>query len=604
MSPSPSKTRLFSRPFFFVCLFYIGFICALYWPVLSSLSTHVLAGQKWGGAYCWYLWWWRYALLNQLPLFWTNFVMYPNGVPIFIHSPVNDLAAFFLQSFLSVYSSFNLLMLASYLLTALFSYGVFLKITDDACAAFCGSFLYSFSEYMLVEHLLGQVFEASIYFNPLFCLALLRLLDNPHWKNARWLGLAAVGLVLSSPYQIYVTGALFTVGVFLYDVCLGGKKVFQKKFLLWLAGIAIPLGLLTAFIYWPILKYSQEWRGAVKPYRLNLLSLIDLPFWHRSEFIQSLRVLKNHDFYSEQSVAYLGMGAIGLILYGLVKKVWARDSSYRFWLWIFGFSLVLGFGAYLEIFPDQETKIPLPYLLLSKLPVISGFRSISRIMAIVTLASSILAAKGFSKLTAAWSLRSKLLALASLVIFTTFEFDLPALAQRYVSISGASVYDSIKKDPERFAILELPSYYEPTGTLYPLGEYYMLFIPYHQKPIVLGYPSRYVKSSLQFTETTPAVFELTHPWLLEKLEKQPTLQGRYKKLTQAAPSVFREQQIKYVVLHQGIPGLPASVESSIKSFLEKSFGPSLEQDIKNRLLFRAYQTAETETKGPIAPPTK
>ena len=51
-----------------------------------------------GGFFVWLFWWWGYALRQGLPLFHTPMVMFPSGVPIFPHSPINELPALAIET--------------------------------------------------------------------------------------------------------------------------------------------------------------------------------------------------------------------------------------------------------------------------------------------------------------------------------------------------------------------------------------------------------------------------------------------------------------------------------------------------------------------------
>ncbi|HCC46642.1 MAG TPA: hypothetical protein DEQ38_00760 [Elusimicrobia bacterium] len=564
-------------------VFFVSFVALLHKEVLLDMSGLVLAGQQVGGFFSWLFWWWSYAVQNGLPLFHTGLLMYPAGVPVFFHSPVNELSAVLLQLFTTPYAAYNLLTLACYVLTGLSAYLLFYRLTRSAVASLCGAFCYAFSSYMVVQHYHGQVIEATLYFNPLLALALISYREKADLRGAFLVAAALAGVFLSGPYVAFSFGAVFLAGALLYDAFWGGRRLFNARALLQLAGAAAAAGAVALVFYWPLLKYSGRWVGGSQFYSASLLSFIDLPFWHSGQFAQRLRFFEGVNVPPEMIMSYLGAGTLALGAYGIWKGL-HKESGFAFWLWLFGFSAVLTLGPWLKLSPESQTWVPLPYLLLKSLPVVSSFRNSSRILMTVTLAASAIAALSLSELLRGRSRAWRLAAGAVFLAAVFFEFDLAVIGKRYASSAPSPVYEVLRRDAGAGAVLELPAVYDREGNLLIRMQSYMLFQPYHRRPLVLGYPSRHLLSSLEFTEKTEGVYELTHPWVLAGLNSKPALKARKAWLAAHSARLLREAGIKYVVYHPERV-LGEELHRDLEKWLPETLGRPLLTDGAGNQLF-------------------
>jgi hypothetical protein len=556
-------------------LFFAAFTVGLHWKVLLSPSDQVLSGHQVGGFYCWLFWWWSYALKNGLPLFHTDLLMCPGGIPLFLHSPVNEIPAVLLQLFLSPYAAVNLLFMASYCLTGLSAYVLFFRITRDPWASLSGGFAYAFSQYMIVQHLLGQLIEATLYLNPLFALALIQYGEKPSRRQAVWVAISLAGVFLSGPYVGFSFGLMFLLGTFAYDVFWGERRLIQREPFLQLSAAVAAAALLAVVAYWPLLRRTGQWIGGSFFYSLSVASFAALPFWHRAHGMMNLCFAR--DWFPESAMSYLGFGTIALM--GMsVWKGWWKKPPFKFWFWIFVVSVILSLGPWLTISPTLQTRIPLPYLLFYKAPVFSNFRNPGRIMMTASLASSALVAIALSRLT---NFRSNFLRLGSALLFIgliCLEFDLPAIGQHFISATPPPPYDVIKNDSGKFAILELPIYYDSNQDMAVIAQYYMLMQVNHRKPMVLGFSSRFLRENLAFTENTPVVYELTHPWTLRLLDERVDLQGRARWMVEEGAHALQRAGIRYVVYHRQIPFYPDIADERLKSWLDRMLRRPVAQD--------------------------
>jgi hypothetical protein len=541
----------------------------LHRDILRAPSDCVLGGYQVGGYFSWVFWWWSYALRHHLPLLYTRFLMFPRGVPLFFHSPVNDLCAVLLQMVTTPYAATNLLLIVGYALTGATAFALFHRLTKDTPAALCGAFCYAFSAYMLVQHWLGQVGEATIFFNPLLIIALDRLLERPSWGRAGWLFLALSGVVLADPYVAFCFGFIYLSAWLSFDVLFGDRRVLRPAVARSLAVVIAGALLVAAVAYWPLLRYRGQWLGGAAFFSIPLSSFALRPFWHFPHPAPA-----QQPWYPEQLMGYLGLGSYALLAYGLCAQGLRRSAAFKFWFWVLCCSGVLTLGPLLTISPDRQTRVPLPYLLLRGLPVLGDFRVAGRILMTTTLASGAITALALSWLLKGRSVMVRALCAGLFLGLWFWEFDLPSLQAQAVSCRPTRIYEALKQDRGTSAILELPDYYDASGDLIVLAQSYMLLQVYHEHPLVLGSPSRYLRSSLDSTETTPYLRELTHPWLLVPLAGHPQA-GRP---ARQGARILRGAGIGYVVFHSDSVGLTAAGAARMREWLDAGLGAPAMQD--------------------------
>ena len=370
----------------------------LHWDILRGPSDAVLGGYFVGGFFSWQFWWWSYALEHHLPLLYSHLIMFPHGVPLFPISPVNDICAVLLQLATTPYAAVNLLLIAGYVLTGTTAFVLFRRMTGDAAAAFCGAYSYAFSTYMLVQHWLGQVGEATLFFNPLLIIALDRLLERPGKAAAAWLFLALSGVVLSGPYVAFSFGFIGLAAWLSFDLAFGDRRAAKPAAAKALGAAVGGALLVAAAVYWPLLRHRGEWLGGSVFHSTALLSFLNPPFWHRSALVQHLRPFVLADAGPEQSMGYLGLAGYALLACGLALRDLRNSPVFRLWLWVLGFSALLALGPLLSFYPGKSTAVPLPYLLLSGLPLLGEFRVSGRILMTTALASSAITALVLSRL--------------------------------------------------------------------------------------------------------------------------------------------------------------------------------------------------------------
>ena len=587
---SSARSRARWVPSLVAFLFFLSCTAFLFRDVLASVDTRVLWGQSVGGMHVWLYWWRAFALRSGLPLFETNYLMYPHGTPMPYVSFLHEWAAVLMQWVMSPSAAYNLLTLSNYVLTGYFSFVLFRKITPGVTAALAGALTHAFGQYMLIQNGYGQPTVGALYFNSLAVLTLLNYMQRPSFLGALAVGGCFLGGALTSPYIGFCFGAVFVGLAILYDIFWGGRRwmgmVPDKNVWMLLGALTGAVGI-SMGVYYGYLGHWGAWLGGGTRMYSHILAVVAPPTWHRSAWMQWLRPFKNSEVFVEGEVSFLGYTGVIFILWGCFRGYHKVSPAFRFWLWIFVGSAVLSLGPWLTISSHPWLKIPLPYLLVEKMPLAEVFRSVSRIWMTGSLALGAMVAIVWDRVFVS---RSKWVVWLSFVVFVllrVFEYDLLNIGNYYVSCAPTPLYEKLKSDPMPGALIELPQYYTPDTNDTPMVGYrYMLFQPFHKRPMVLGSTGRFLKESLNFTEHTPYVYELTHPWVLKELRESDRFLSRRIGLNREGAKILRKAGIGFVIVHRDVPYMPVVYAEEINRFLLESLGAPFFTDARGNTLYR------------------
>lgn len=510
------------------------------WPIAANLATEVPGGgDAW--QHIWNLWWVKQALLTlHTNPYHTDLLYYPGGVNLYFHTLVltAGLTAIPLQLLgLNLITSYNLILLSTYVLAGLGAYLLCRYLTGNSWASFVGGLVFAFAPYHSA-HLFGHMNLASLQWIPFYVLLLLKALD---WRpEGRSEELAVKerqkppsGLLrsaFSSPWYALGAGALLAVNAYtewtyaIFLVLLTGVVVAWRILLpserrqvtagvgWWALGarlviVGVTFFVLTAPIFFPTLAEARQ-GYAQQPPEETLFYSADLvngflpselhPIWgpNIASTVAQLPPylpLKNP---SERDL-FLGYTVLAVAAWG----VWRLRRNIRVLFWAFTAALMwlLSLGPVLQVLGRQEftsflVKIPMPYLLLYKLPLFSIMRTPARFTVLVMLALSVLVAYALAHL-----LRNK--PHTSLPSHSAVARPLPPVTRLVLAIAisvlilfefvavyplvppgwNVPIYQKIAAEPGNFALLELP--------VRPFGDY-MAYQTIHGKPIIGGYLSR------------------------------------------------------------------------------------------------------------------
>ncbi|HEY0069407.1 MAG TPA: hypothetical protein VGE04_05505, partial [Chloroflexia bacterium] len=492
---------------------------ALTWPIAARLFSEVPGGgDAW--QHIWNLWWVKQALLvEHTNPYHTDLLYYPEGVSLYFHTLVltAGLIGIPLQLLgFNLIATYNLVLLSTFVLAGYGMYLLCFYLTRHVWASFVGGIVFAFSPYHFA-HLFGHMNLASLQWLPFYVLALLKAFEpGPVWKwrqparadenrlavvpetsHARrrvvWCVAAGALLALNA-----YTDWLYLIFLVLFTGLYAGWKLLvptERRGLglgmgirPWaeaatrLAIVGVVFLVLSAPIFFPtlaeatrgyaqqppleVLVYSSDLTSAITPSELH-------PVWgaaikeqvdHTGPYLP----IKN----PSERVVFLGFSVLVLAALGL----WLGRRSRHIWFWGFAAlaTWLLSLGPLLQYmgkttFTLFEVTVPLPYLLLYKLPLLSIMRTPARLTALTMLALGVLVAfalatllgrrylergRIFSFRNAVWGLL-----LPAIIVFEFLATPFPTVPPGW----NVPIYHKIAAEPGRFALLELP--------IRPFGDY-------------------------------------------------------------------------------------------------------------------------------------
>ena len=548
----------------------------LTYPIAMNLTTEVPGGgDAW--QHIWNLWWVKHALLDlHTNPYHTDLVYYPTGANLYFHTLVltAGLMGIPLQLLgLNLIGTYNLVLLISFVLGG---YGAFLLcfyLTRHSWASFVGGLVFAFAPYHFA-HLYGHMNLASLQWMPFYVLVLLLALDTPllarrnspngaRRSKLRGLLLAvgagallAVNAYTDWLYAIFLV--LLTAIIYCWRVLLPSERrglaeqgITPLENTLRVVVVAGAFLLFTAPVFFATLHEATQ-GYAQQPPRETLVYSSDAilaftpselhPIWGPSiarkiDTIGPYLPIKN----PSERVVFLGYVVLAVAAYGTWRL--RRDRRALFWAVTAALTWLLSLGPELQFFGKTQftafgVTVPLPYLLLYKLPLFSIMRTPARLTVLTMLALGVLVALTLAhelalmRGAAAWwrspGLKGSLLGFVvpALILFEFLSIPFPMVPPGW----GVPIYAKIAAEPGNFALLELP--------LRPFGDY-MAYQTIHGKPIVGGYLSR--QPPYPVLDQVPALKYLLDSTTPDDPIRQKVVNGQ-------GVDQLKEMNVRYVII--------------------------------------------------------
>jgi hypothetical protein len=205
----------------------LGYVCVAIgfsWPLTLHLSSALLGPPDGDiGVYVWNLWVFRHEILDNhhLPFLTNEILALSQPVPLALHNYTTfaNLLAFPILPILGVVRTFNVLVIASGVMTAYAMYCYGRARTGDAAAAWVGGLLFGFSPFMNVRA--GDHFSLALAAPlPLFAWLMYRLYAQPSLKLSCAAGaIVAWAFLCDAYYAVYCLFiALFTASYSIFSV--------------------------------------------------------------------------------------------------------------------------------------------------------------------------------------------------------------------------------------------------------------------------------------------------------------------------------------------------------------------------------------------------
>jgi len=499
----------------------------------------------------WNIWWVKHSVLSLKNPYETNYIFYPIGTNLFVHS-LSPLAGFFsipFQLTLGLVFSYNLLVIMSFVLAGYGAYRLAHYITADKKASFFSGLVFGFCTYHFARAF-GHLNLVSIQWIPFYVLFFLKMRKETSLKNVF---LAVFFLVLSTFWadlHYFVFLGLFTLFLLVYDILFNTQQV--RKYFLRLSIMAVVFFGLMALIISPLLYGMLTGKYAYAlplPNQQVILSADLLGFFIPNGlnifFGKYTQGIISH--FSDpwlESMVYIGYTVLTLTIFASVK-LWKVAKSWLLGAFVF---VILSLGPILHIFgfssfTSLQLTVPLPgSLLFTILPIP---RAPSRFILMAILCLAVLSAITLKHVNN-WFItlkHGKALSLLFLALLSgTFLAEVNILPFPIVEdTSVPAFYTDLTKMNGTFSVLDLPQSYYPNNR-------YMYYGTVSEKPLVIGSISRVAPTNLLFLQAFPLICQMEYVENGEDAANWTDILSQDVDITNLNSFFFFN--VKYVILHR------------------------------------------------------
>ena len=483
----------------------IGFVFSL--PLPFTMNQRIAGDDIDVWINPWVNWWTQKALSEGLPFYHTRYLFYPQGTSLAYHSffHVNTALWLALRCQLGDLPAYNVIVLASYPLSAFALYLLARRLTGSRSAALLGGFVFGFSPYHVAES--AHPGLGTIQWIPLFLLSL----ENAVTRKKTWSGLcAAFWLWLAGLSGWHLMTMALSLGLFRALYLLFAQRRWREWAVLRTLMIsALTFAILILPFLWPLLRevLTSDAPGYALAHQdrfagTDLLSFF-IPSVHHPLLGAAVSGLYEQ-FYPGQwkAPAFIGFSVLALGMIG----IFSSGRKGRFW-WIC--SLVL-LGLTLGPYPQVLGRRLFPgYALPWGVAVIRTIRFAHRINTLLVLCWSLLVAWGcfaiLQKAHFARFRRRKHLLLAAILTIAGVEYCPIPFPSTHLDVP--QFHTELAQEPGDFAILEIPMGRQPSKP-------YMYYQTVHSKRLVEGHVSRTPADAYAFIDSNPLLSRLgrySHP---------------------------------------------------------------------------------------------
>ncbi|MCS6828808.1 MAG: hypothetical protein NZ553_19515 [Caldilinea sp.] len=591
--------------------FYTLLALLLTWPLAAHFATHTAGDGIDDPALAWNLWWIKEQMVVQVnpDIFHVDWMFHPIQINLAFYTltPLNGLLSVPLQLGVSLVVANNLLLLASFVLSAV---GAFLLVLDQRkllfasapsasvrwMAALLAGVIYAFASAKLFYAGLGQFNIASSQWIPFALLYLLRMARPEEAASSEVLRRrmrAAVFAALFFTFQLWaeLTYAsfllIFTALLFLWQILVEHPRTCRTWLhLLWpyaLFGVLSLVGM--GPLLWAMIPdllregdffasgggfadiFSADLRGYLHPTRLH-------PLW--GAFAAQLPFPNDKGQH-----IFLGYTAMVLSALGVWTLTQRRVTRMSAWLWgaawLLFFALTL--GPTLR-WSGHDTGLPGPFSVISRLPFFSGNRYPSRYSVMLLTATAVLSAAGFAwllnKLSAnrarpgeprpqAANVNSLSLVHSGVLLAFLTSVAVGAFLLEHLStplplndLRTPPIYRRLAQEPGDFAILELPTGWRNGARVLGRSDILIMMQQWwqteHGKRRLGGNTSRNPLYKFQYFTEAPLLGELIalmnadRPHIGAVLDAQ--LDALIADYRPRAAQILRDLGVRYVVVHE------------------------------------------------------
>ncbi len=504
------------------------------WPAPARLFWIKIDKNFDVAVFWWNLWWVKRSIwdLHTSP-FWCDYLMYPHGLNVVFQAP-SYLYGFFSIPVQLVFGlergialSTNLILIGS---TALTGWGAWLlarRVTKDAGAAFVAGCAFAFTPFRFWHtgrfHLICT--ELIVFYA--FCLWV--ALESDRKRYALAAGALFAAIIYSSPtYSLYAFWISILVALrFLVMGESGWRRVLSQSVLAGLAAFAIALPWLFAALKLLAANPGGVGKGVEEIVKYSG-DIVGYFFPGRSQRLLGPILGGIGDGYygivgSEIFLGYVVLAAAA------IAAIRCERRGAGFWLIGAGFFWILSLGPRLKV--AGRILFPLPYELLLKLgPAFSMDRDPCRYVVVTTLCLSMAAAFGVKALAGKGG-RRRVYVIVVVLLLAEF-FQAPLDMRR---ITFPEIYLKMRRDPEYFAVLELPME-TPFSRRFA-----RIYQSMHQKPIIHSIPRRHIER-YDFVDNNRFFSDLYNP--------APLIEHPDEAIFNANRKFLVNSKVRYIIIYE------------------------------------------------------
>lgn len=540
-----------------IYILFIYTILTLMMTYPVAFKTGYLPGEGDVFWYSWAFWWFKKALIEHVNPFFTDYIFYPNGVKL-IFGGMEPFVIILvpMQLVFGLITSYKIWILFSFVMAGYGTYLLIKYLTGDIQAAFISGLIFMFSPYHFAR-MLGHANLVSIEWIPFYVLSLIKTINENKNSNAIY---AAFFLFLTAitSYYYLIYLLFFTLLIFLYYLRIDKQLILEKNTLQRICIMIIFFGVIFSPLAYILLTEilnsgtNYMYVGGSVFHSADLLG-----FFIPSQFHPVFKELfgpiyKNFTGGWAEYTVFAGYTVLFLALFAILK---IKTKEIKFWVLSTVIFFILSLGPVLHIngvlnIPVEKgysVLIPLPYLLLMRIPIVSITRVPSRWDVLVMLSLAVLAGYGLNYILKRFKgkFSNKISQKNALVIVfsSLILFEFLAVPFPMSSMKVPEFYYQLKNESEDYAIIEIPDINI---------SHYMYYQTVHGKKLVNGQVARASTDVSTFIESNPFVrllFRFHVPENRRLLnETIETLLNQ--NIIENGKSNLNYYNIRYIILHE------------------------------------------------------
>ena len=365
----------------------------------TNLGEQLLGGGTDPFIYTWFLAWWPYAFQHHLAPFFTHLVWQPDGLNLgwTTSIPTLSLLASPLTAAIGPVLTYDMLMLLAPVFAAMGAYALCLYLCRSPSASLVGGWLFGFSSFA-TAHINQQLNLEWTVLVPLLVLVGLKRLDG---HIGRFTTVLAIGLMLAAQagISLEIFATMIVMSVFAWSLAWLTLAQLRARLLTFAVDVLVAAPVTFLFLSPMLLAMFG------KPHDMSLPKM--WPEFFSTDpvnfFLPTEATWLGGKFFLPVSSHFSGLlceqGAyLGFPLFFILWR-YLRRSGWFLALLLVGI-LLASCGPQLVV-GSRETGIPLPWLVMLKLPLI-GNALPSRLMVYASLLAAVIASLWLADALVAW----------------------------------------------------------------------------------------------------------------------------------------------------------------------------------------------------------